>query len=67
MFLTGSDEIPPCGFDVKPTMQFTEYDRMPESSTCSIVLTLSLVHTDYDIFKSKLDFAIPNAHGYGKI
>lgn len=67
MFLTGSDEVPPCGFDVKPVLQFTECNRMPESSTCSITLTLSLVHSDYEVFKDKMDFAIPNGYGFGRI
>jgi len=67
MFLTGTDELPPCGFDVKPTLRFTEFDRMPESSTCTITLTLSLAHTDYEVFKEKMDFAIPNGYGFGKI
>ena len=44
MFLIGTDELLPCGFEVKPSLRFTESDRMPESSTCTITLTLSLVH-----------------------
>ena len=67
MFLTGTDEVPPCGFDVKPALKFTEYDRMPESITCTITLTLSLVHTNYEVFKAKMDFATPNGYGFGKI
>ena len=67
MFLTGTDEVPPCGFEVKPSLRFTESDRMPESSTCTITLTLSLVHKKYEVFKAKMDFAIPNGFGFGKI
>ena len=64
MLLTGTDEVPPCGFEVKPSLRFTESHRMPESST---TLTLSLVHKNYDIFKEKMDFAIPNGFGFGQI
>jgi len=31
------------------------------------LVTLSLAHTDYEVFKEKMDFAIPNGYGFGKI
>lgn len=66
MFLTGTDEVSPCGFDVKPEMQFTECDRMPECHTCSITLTLSLVHINYEVFKAKWILPFPMNVALGK-
>ena len=67
MFITGSDEPPPTGFNGVLTLEFTDADRLPEASTCSLSLTLSRVHCDYVTFKAKMDCAISNGYGFGMI
>ena len=41
VFLTGSDIIPPLGFDIDPTIEFTDEEQFPTVSTCSLTLTFS--------------------------
>ena len=67
MFITGTDEPPPTGFTGVPTLEFTDADRLPEASTCSLSLTLSRAHSDYVTFKAKMDCAINNGYGFGMI
>ena len=40
-FLTGTDVIPPLGFDVEPTIVFTDEQSYPTVSTCGLTLTFS--------------------------
>lgn len=67
MFITGTDQPPPCGFCKIPRMKFVEEERFPESSTCSLSLTISRNYTDYPKFQDRMDFAILNGYGFGKI
>ena len=67
MFLTGSDEPPPCGFVGSPMIYFTDSDRLPQASTCAFTLTLSKLHTEYSLFKEKKDLAITSGCGFGQI
>lgn len=67
IFLTGADEPPPCGFIATPQLCFCDMERLPEASTCSLTLTLSRSYKDYALFKEKMDFAISNGYGFGKL
>lgn len=67
MFCTGTDIEPPAGFEGIPRIEFTDEDRLPEANTCIFRLTLSRKYVAYDMFKEKMDFAIQNTFGFGKI
>ncbi|XP_057183740.1 G2/M phase-specific E3 ubiquitin-protein ligase-like [Triplophysa rosa] len=68
-FATGSDQVPPIGFHPQPSIAFhhdTETpQRFPVANTCIICLRFPLYST-YSDFKSNMDFAIDNIHGFGK-
>lgn len=68
-FATGSDQVPPIGFHPQPSIAFhhdTETpQRFPVANTCINCLRLPLYST-YSAFKSNMDFAIDNTHGFGK-
>ena len=68
-FVTGSWEIPPMGFPLRPTITFIsdETSIFPTASTCSLTLRLPLVLTSYDIFKEKVTTAFLNTVGFGQV
>ncbi|XP_019856540.1 PREDICTED: uncharacterized protein LOC105314041 isoform X2 [Amphimedon queenslandica] len=54
-FYTGSNEIPPTGFDLSSTLQFSNTIDLPTASTCSLCLTIPTQYFDkYDVFKEKM-------------
>ena len=40
LFFLGTDQIPPLGFDIKPTLTFIKHGKFPTASTCDIQLRL---------------------------
>ena len=59
VFLTGSDSIPPVGFGLGGTIDFTDIDQLQTSSTCSLTLTLSRkMSTNYMQFKEVMDLSV---------
>ena len=68
IFTTGADHVPPVGFGVScsPEIRFEKENRLPHASTCGPTLYLPLRMDDPDKFSQQMDFAICNAHGYGK-
>lgn len=66
-FTTGCTTVPPLGFQPKPQLHFLHesQNKFPKTNTCSCVLHLPVVHTDYNQFKSDMDFAILNSCGFG--
>ena len=50
--------IPAIGFDLQPTIEFTEEIRYPDSSTCSLVLTISIKYETYEKFSKVMKEAI---------
>ena len=67
LFLTDSDEPPPCGFVGTPKIYFTDSDRLPQANTYAFSLTLSKQHTEYALFKENMDLAISSGCGFGQI
>jgi len=67
-FICGADKLPATGFEVMPSICFTDLDMLPEISTCdiSIVFSRSFGLLSYEEFKEKLDRAIRDSCGYGK-
>ena len=68
IFTTGADHEPPMGFGngCTPEIRFELENRLPHASTCGPTLYLPLHMSDPDKFCEQMDFAICNAHGYGK-
>ncbi|XP_073776138.1 uncharacterized protein si:ch211-57f7.7 isoform X1 [Danio rerio] len=68
-FTTGSDHVPPIGFHPQPSIAFHHdselLQRFPIANTCINCLRLPLYST-YGAFKSNMEFAINNTHGFGK-
>ena len=68
IFLTGCDSIPPLGFNTSPTIEFTNEDQLPISSTCSLTLTFSRkIKTEFNDFKEVMDFAVLGSEGFGQV
>ncbi|XP_011406870.1 PREDICTED: uncharacterized protein LOC105314410 [Amphimedon queenslandica] len=76
-FISGSDTVPPMGFDGIPQICFTgpihnsgrapdnKDIRLPSASTCGPILYLPLCLTDPDLFTEKMDTAIIGAQIFG--
>lgn len=69
IFVTGADSIPPMGFPTDPVIIFSKDKSrlLPLSSTCSLSLTLSTGHVEYDMFKKSMDTAVLNAYEFGQV
>ena len=57
-FLTGLEEVPPLGFSKKIEVRYLK-DRTQTlyAETCTMVLKLPTVHTEYSLFKGKFMLA----------
>ncbi|KAL2089685.1 hypothetical protein ACEWY4_014373 [Coilia grayii] len=73
IFATGASRIPPLGFAPQPSIEFLHSDmqsgspsQLPMANTCINCLKLPL-HTSYNTFKTSMDFALGNTHGFGLI
>ena len=64
-FFSGSDRIPPLGFDHTPTLCFDEDTVFPKSSTCALSLILPSGYKEYNDFKEKIDYGLKNNGGFG--
>ncbi|XP_016086209.1 G2/M phase-specific E3 ubiquitin-protein ligase-like [Sinocyclocheilus grahami] len=71
-FATGASCVPPVGFSPQPTIEFLHKEdsesavisTFPMANTCINCLKLPF-HTKYGEFKSSMDFAFANTHGFG--
>lgn len=72
-FATGATCMPPMGFSPQPTIEFLHSERslqsavvsrFPVANTCINCLKLPL-HKTYNEFKSSMNFAFANTHGFG--
>ena len=66
IFVTGSFEIPPAGFQPDPSIEFTSEGVFPIASTCSNVLIIPL-GLSYDAFRYKMAFGIVNSPRFLRI
>ncbi|XP_037835205.1 G2/M phase-specific E3 ubiquitin-protein ligase-like isoform X1 [Kryptolebias marmoratus] len=69
-FATAASEVPPIGFSPTPSVQFILKDDdfssvFPMANTCINCIKLPL-HTSYQVFKEKFDFALGNTYGFGR-
>ena len=68
MFATGTDDVPPGGFDIQPTLEFDmSSQRYPSANTCSCTLRIptSRLGFGYENFKEDMTFGFLNAVGFG--
>ena len=62
-FATGATDIPPMGFESKPTISFDANIKFPTASACANVLTLPLGQS-YEEFERNFSFVILNSYGF---
>ena len=66
-FITGLRDIPPIGFEKAVTVEFFDGERLPNVSTCSLVIRLPRQLTDAERFKEKVVFSILGTCGFGNV
>ena len=67
IFFTGTSQIIPCGFLVKPRLLFSHIETLPTSSTCDLTLTVpTKYHSDQSAFNEKMILSIKSCFGFGK-
>ena len=64
-FLSGADAIPPMGFQIQPSIEFTN-GTLPKSSTCVLVMRLPTQNQDYKTFRDRVTYALLNHGGLVK-
>ena len=64
-FMTGLRNIPPMGFDKPITVEFFAGERLPNASTCSLVIRLPRLLTDSNAFT--IVFSILGTCGFGNV
>ena len=71
VFITGSDSVPPLGFDRLITVEFFDFDgnvrRRPWSSTCALTLHLPRGVEKPQEFNALMEESLLGCHGFGKI
>lgn len=67
-FVTGADNIPPCGFTKQVDLDFypCEDQRLPSASTCALQLWIPRV-TDPDMVSAMMLRAVKESHGFLKV
>ncbi len=71
-FVTGSDTIPPLGFENNPEIRFdgdhlNPAMRLPSASTCGPTLYLPYALSTVELFAEKMDMSIAGAQSFGVI
>ena len=70
VFFSGSDSIPPCGFEgVTPTMIFLHScdDLFPTASTCDLEFRLPATYGEYQKFKDAMVLGLKGHDGFGGV
>ena len=67
IFVTGASAIPLVGLDTIPIIDFTDSERLPDASTCSLTLTLKMNFQNFEAFCRTMKRSILDSHGYGTI
>ena len=66
VFFSGSNSVPPPGFEKQPTLLF-ESSKLATASTCDLILRLPTLHSDYENFKDALILSFKSNDGFGQI
>lgn len=65
-FTTGSEMVPPLGFDHPLAIRFNNSNVFPTASTCALELTLPTKYYDQpQEFYKKISYAMKNHGGFG--
>ncbi|XP_065096826.1 G2/M phase-specific E3 ubiquitin-protein ligase-like [Paramisgurnus dabryanus] len=68
MFSTGTNRIPPHGFDELPTLGFLHADKerrqFPEANTCGLILRLP-IHSSYEKFNEYMISGVVQSPHFG--
>lgn len=69
IFVTGSDSIPPMGFEFNPVITFVHDppSHLPLSNTCTPSLHLPVISQPYDRFKDAMVEALVGGIIFGKV
>ena len=65
IFVTGASRPPPLGFDEPATIKFADEEPFPMANTCSNTIRLPVCYSEYEEFKTNMDFAIKNSPCFG--
>ena len=65
LFLTGTDTIPPMGFESKITVLFTDDKCLPSVNTCALKMYLPLTPRDEEEFDEMFRLSIVGSVGFG--
>ena len=64
-FFTGAEIIPPLGFEITPSLRFSD-SMLPTASTCALQLILpTSYYNNEELFKEKMIYAMLNHDGFG--
>ena len=64
-FFTGAEIIPPLGFEITPSLRFSD-SMLPTASTCALQLVLpTSYYNNEEVFKEKTIYAMLNHGGFG--
>lgn len=64
-FFTGAEIIPPLGFEITPSLRFSD-SMLPTASTCALQLILpTSYYNNEELFKEKMIYAMLNHGGFG--
>ena len=66
VFITGSDRVPPLGFDLKITVTFAHSGRFCTSSTCDLQFCIPVCYGEnYQKFEEAMVMALKDNDGFG--
>lgn len=59
--------IAPLGFDRQPELQFLHDDSslFPKANTCALILSLPVVHKNYESFVFSMNYGFQNGLAFG--
>lgn len=64
-FFTGAEIIPPLGFEITPSLRFSD-SMLPTASTCALQLVLpTSYYNNEELLKEKMIYAMLNHGGFG--
>ena len=69
VFFTGTNQVPPIGFEKVPTVSFLHHDAMfATASTCDVKLRLPIKYgDDIERFKQAMIMSLKDNDGFGAV
>ena len=67
-FFSGADQVPPLGFEHTATLSFHRgQEVLPTASTCTLELTLPILHLEYSSFRRFMHTGLREHGGFGRV